>query len=624
MSRMFSLRLFLILLLLIPPISFHGATASSTQTFQAYQITIKGVRPPSTGISPYFIITVKPHWRANGSYPGEYRLLYLAYSSYYNITNWTLRYVNITNLPGVTHKLGNVTLPWPTNRFDVFAYHNDPVLHWWAENNTTYDYFLNMGVPVVVKYKPSNFQLIGRVEGEYVVFRGFNTTFKVPVEELLKYYPRHFLNDLGGILYFDVVDIWNATNASFITYHRKCFIIYPLRLSYWETNGRVYVGVNFSEGVELKVNQSIPILLYLNNETLKPIVDVLGLITPQGDPLRNLPNPIIATISQTWITPTPAHEIFSEFFDDDRYPRYVSLFYSVVSNGSSAVLVVTMKEPGWIPYHYSYLVVNGVPKFFNLSPTWRNTSKPWCWHCEYKFGVWKGHYELLWESSYNKGVYVLNGTCWRLVSESPKGFHASNGSVARGVVEGSYMVFRFNGTTLRIPLRELEEYYPPRVWEWQLIAAKDGNGYLILPAVWFYYGNYYYAGGSSFGVVWGPGDFLLPVDNSSGVYALYYVNGTLRPAFDLLRLMGPQGDWMRNLPGFRVLPNQYFNSSVTFGVCSAGTQTQAERTNTSTRTVGRTTTPTSTGTKEKSICGPGFMVLLAVVGLLAERTRKRG
>jgi hypothetical protein len=32
-----------------------------------------------------------------------------------------------------------------------------------------------------------------------------------------------------------------------------------------------------------------------------------------------------------------------------------------------------------------------------------------------------------------------------------------------------------------------------------------------------------------------------------------------------------------------------------------------------------TTTPTSTNTKEKTICGPGFVVLLAVLGLLTVR-----
>ncbi|KUH33813.1 hypothetical protein APY94_04635 [Thermococcus celericrescens] len=613
MNRTFRLGLFLVLLLLILHIPSQEVSASATQTFHAYQITIKGSRPHSIGILPYFIITVKPYWRVNGSSPGDYRLLYRACHSYYNITNWTFKYVNLTNLPGVTHKLGNVTLPWPTNSFDIFAYNGAPLLHWQAKNGTTYDYLTcNYAVPVVVTHYTMNSQLVGHVKGEYVVFNGSNTTFKVPVKGLLKYYPKQLLNDLGGVVYSDVVYIWNSTTASYKTIHRKCFLVYPLHLSYWKSDGKVYAGVNFSKGVELKANQSIPILLYLKGR-LKPLVDVLRLITPQGDPLRNLKNPVIAEMPQTWITPLPAREFFFEFFGG-RYSRYVSLSYSMVSNGSSAILVVTMA--GWIPYRYPYLVVNGVPRFFNISPTWGNAKEPCWWHYEFRFGVWRKRYELLWEEFSpvlnSSTSYILNGTCWRLINN----FHNSSGFVANGTVEGNYMVFRFNGTTLRIPLSELAEYYPPEVWEWHLAAAKDGKGYLIIPTAGFDYGNYYYAGGPSFGLVLGPGDYLFPVDNSSGVYALYYVNGTLKPAFDLLRLMSPQGDWIRNLPNFRILPNLYFNSSVSFGICRGEKGPQVGNV-TVTRTSG-------TGAKEShKICGPGLVTLLAVIPVLRGRLKRR-
>ena len=617
MNRTFRRGLFLVLLLLISHIPSPEVSASATQTFHAYQITIKGSRPHSIGILPYFIITVKPYWRVNGSSPGDYRLLYQAFPSYYNITNWTFKYVNLTNLPGINHKLGNVTLPWPTNSFDVFAYNGAPLLHWQAKNGTTYDYLTcNYAVPVVVRHYAVNSQLVGYVKGGYVIFTGSNTTFKVPVKGLLKYYPKQLLNELGGVIYYDVVYIWNSTTASYKTIHRKCLLIYPLHLSYWKSSGKVYTGVNFSKGVELKANQSIPILLYSKGK-LKPLVDVLRLITPQGDPLRNLENPIIAETPQTWITPLPAREFFFKFFGG-RYSRYVSLSYSTVSNGSSTILIVTMT--GWIPYRYPYLVVNGVPRFFNLSPTWGNTKEPW-WLYEFRLGVWRKRYELLWVKSppvlNSSKAYVLNGSCWRLVGN----FHNSSGFVANGTVDGDYMVFRFNGMTLRIPLSELAEYYPPEVWEWHLAAAKDGTGYLIIPTAEFDYGNYYYAGGPSFGLVLGPGDFLLPVDNSSGVYALYYVNGTLKPAFDLLRLMSPQGDWIRNLPN-GILPNLYFNSSVRFGVCSAKTRTQVEHANSLTTTVGETVTPTSTSAKEAyKICGPGFLVLVALGVLLLNKRR---
>ncbi|WP_145955331.1 hypothetical protein [Thermococcus henrietii] len=560
---------------------------------------------------------VKPYWQVNGSSPGEYRLLYTAYPSFNNITNWTFQYVNLTNLPGVTHRLGNVTLPWPTNNFTLFSYDGAPIIHWQAENGTTYDYLTcNYAVPVVVTHYTKNSQMVGHLERNYVVFNGSNTTLKIPAEELLKYYPEQFLKDLGGVIYRDVVYIWNSTTASYMVIHRKAFLIYPLRLSYWKASGKVYAGVNFSRGVELWANQSIPILLYSKGK-LKPLVDVLRLITPQGDPLRNLENPVITMTPQRWITPLPAHKFFFKFFGGG-YSRYISLHYSLVSNGTSTVLIATMKEPGWIPYYYPYLVVNGVPKFFNLSPTWTNPKEQWTLGgYKFMFGVWRGHYELLWEESppvLNSSIaYVLNGTCWKLINN----FHNSPGFVANGTVEGNYMVFRFNRTTLRIPLRELAKYYPPKVWGWQLAAAKDGNGYLIIPTAGFDYGNYYYACGPSFGIILGPGNYLLPVDNSSGVYALHYVNGNLKLAFDLLRLMSPQGDYIRTLPSFKALPNPYFNSSVTFGLCSAETKHLNQST-----TIRKTNTPIQTKNK-KTICGPAFMILLAITALLVGKTLKR-
>jgi|GEM_PF-3315362 len=609
MSRMFSPHLFLILLLFpIPIIPSHGVAASSTRTFQAYQITVEGFRPHSIGILPYFILTVKPYPLVNGSSPGEYRLLYTAYPSFDNITNWTFQYVNLTNLPGVTHGLGNTTLSWPTNNFTIFFYDGAPIIHWQAKNGTAYDYLTcNYAVPVVVTHYTKNSQMVGHLEGNYVVFNGSNATLKIPAWKLLKYYPKQLLNDLGGVLYWDVVYIWNDTNASYIACHRKAVLIYPLRLSYWKADGKVYIGVNFSRGVELQANQSIPILLYAEGK-LEPLMDVLRLITPQGDPLRNLKNPVTTETPQTWITPFPARKFFFKFFGGI-YSRYVSLSYSVVSNGSSAVLIVTTKEPGWIPYHYPYLVVNGVLRFLNLSTAIRQFNvSDWSLY-QFKFGVWRNHYELLWEESppvINSPIaYRLNGTCWRLINS----FHSSSGFVANGTVESDYMVFRFNRTTLRIPLTELAKYYPPRVWGWKLAAAKDGKGYLIIPTAGFDYGNYYYAGGPSFGIILGPEEYLLPVDNSSGVYALYYVNGNLKPAFDLLRLMNLHGDLVRGLPN-------PFNSSVTFGLCSLQGQS-----NTPVRVTQTTATnPTKT---RKPLCGPAFMILLAVTVLLAGKTLKR-
>jgi hypothetical protein len=609
MNHTFRLGLFLVFLLLILHIPPYEASASSTQTFHAYQITINGVRPRSIGILPYFIITVNPYWRVNGSSPGEYRLLYTAGPSYYNITNWTFEYVNLTNLPGVTHRRGNTTFRWPTNRFKIFTYHS-PLLHWQAKNGTIYEYLINgnYAVPVVVTHYTMNSQLIGVLEEDYVVFNGSNTTFKIPTRELLKYYPRQLLKDLGAVLYWDVVSIWNSTTASYTTYHRRCLLIYPLRLSYWRTGGKVYAGVNFSKGAVLDVNQSIPILLYSKGR-VKPIVDILRIITPQGDPLRNLKNPVITETPQTQITPLPARKFFFKFFGG-RYTRYISLSYSMVSNGSSALLVVTMKEAGWIPYRFPYLVADGVPRFFNLSPTWENAKEPW-WLYEFKFGVWKKRYELLWEEFppiLNSSItYLLSGTCWQLLN----GFHNLRGSVANGTVEGDYMIFQFNETSLRIPLRELAEYYPPRVWNWSLVAVKDGKGYLIIPYAGFNYANYYYAGGPSFGIVLGPGDYLLPVDNSSGVYALYYVNRNLMPAFDLLRLMSPRGDLVRGLP------NPNFNSSVTFELCNVKTKTPIEN-----ATV--THTLAGTGAEERrKICGPGLIVFLALILKLPGKVRTK-
>jgi len=602
MSHMSSLRLFLILLFLISIISSQGVSASTPQTFQAYQITVKGFKPASIGILPHFIFTVKPYWKVNDSSPGEYRLLYFAYPSYYNITNWTFEYVNLTNFPGITYRLGNVTLPWPTNNFTIFSYDDTPVLHWQAKNGTTYDYFLGIGpsagdkevaLPVVVTHYTKNSQMVGHLEGNYVVFNGSNTTLKIPEGDLSKYYPEQFLNDLRGVIYRDVVYIWNSTTASYVAIHRKAFLIYPLRLSYWKANGKVYIGTNLSKGVELKANQSIPILLYAEGK-LKPLVDVLRLITPQGDPLRNLKNPVITL--QRLITPATQRDILN-YFEDTIYSRYYKLHYSLVSNGSSAVLTVTVDD--WIPFYYPYLVVDGTPAFFNLSPTWTSTEEQWTFGgYEFKFGVWGNHYELLWEKSppvLNSSIaYRLNGTCWMLIGN----FHNFPGFVANGTVEGNYMVFHFNDTTLRIPLKELAKYYPPRVWGWKLAAAKNGNGYLITPDAWFHY--------SVTRLVWVPGGFLLPVDNSSGVYALYYVNGTLRPVFDLLRLMSLKGDLVRNLPN-------PFNSSVTFGLCGLEWQS-----NTSVRVTQTTATP-----KEKSICGPGLIAIVALGAVLPVRRVQR-
>ncbi|WP_297535933.1 hypothetical protein [Thermococcus sp.] len=603
---------FLIFILSMSIVPFHRFSVSSTRTFQAYQITIEGLRPYSIGILPYFIIMVKPYWRVNGSSPGEYHLLYTAYPSYHNITNWTFEYVNLTNLPGVTHRLGNVTLPWPTNNFTIFSYDGFPIIHWQAENGTINNYFwiCNYTIPVIVPHYTKNSPLIGRLERNYMVFNGSNTTLKIPARELLKYYPEQFLNDLGGVLYRDVVYIWNSTTASYRVIHREALLIYPLRLSYWKDKGKVYVGVDFSKGVELNANQSIPILLYSKGK-LKLLVDVLKLITPQGDPLRNLENPVIAMTSQRWITPLPAHEFFENF------SQYYKLHFSIVSNGTSAVLTIErndtfLTEGGALmefpPAPIPYLVVNGVPRFLNLSPTVRQFNLSEWWLYEFKFSVWKNHYELLWEKSppvINSSIaYYLNGTCWRLIDN----FHSSSGFVTNGTVEGKYMVFRFNSTTLRIPLKELAKYYPPKVWGWKFTAAKDGKGYLIIPTAGFDYGGRFTFGG----VILGWSDILLPVDNSSGVYALYYVNGNLKPVFDLLRLMSPQGDLVRGLP------NPYLNSSVTFGLCSSRAQ-KLEHTNTSTVGVMETTTPTSTDTKEKAICGPGFVVLLAVLGLVTVR-----
>jgi len=582
----------LVFLLLAPVINFHEANATSVKDFQAYQITINGA------LSNVFLLTVKPYWRVKGSSPGEYRLLYTAYPSYRNITNWTFEYVNLTDFPGVTHKLGNVTLPWPTNNFTIQPYDGVPIIHWQAGNGTVYNYLwtrnyfwiCNNTVPVVIPHNitnTTNSQLIGSLEGNYVVFNGPNTTLRIPVKELLKYYPKQFLNDLGGM-----------------TYSNISLFIYPLHLSYWKIDGKVYVGVDFSKGVELKANQSLPILLY-SKGTLKPLVDVLRLITPKGDPIRNLKNP--ATLVN--VTPTSPYDALFYY----PFSQFYELHYSLASNGTSAILTVTrgdtfvprdVEPPSVIPSYYPYLVVNGVPRFFNLSSTWGNAKEPW-WLYEFKFSVWNGQYELLWKSSpptiNTSSVYHLEGTCWRRAV----GFHYSNGSVARGVIDGNYMVFRFNRTTLRIPLNELAEYYPPKVWEWQLAAAKDGENYLIIPTAGFDY--------TSGGIILSWGDYVLLVDNSSGVYALYYVNGTLKPAFDLLRLMSPQGDLVRGLS------NPYFNSSITFKLCNATTQTQVKHANTSTVRITETTKPKTT--KEKSICGPGFIVVLSVFALFIKKRR---
>ncbi|GAB6136480.1 hypothetical protein [Thermococcus prieurii] len=622
----------LLTFLLLTPIFLHETNATSVKEFQAYQITINGA------LSDTFLLTVKPYWKVNDSSPGEYRLLYTEYPSYRDITNWTFEYVNLTNLPGVAHKLGNTTLPWPTNNFTIHSYDGFPIIHWQAENGTIYKYLwvCNYTIPVVVLHYTKNSRLTGRLEGNYVVFNGSNTTLKISVRELLKYYPEQFLKDLGGVLYRDVVYIWNSTTASYMSIHREALLIYPLRLSYWKINGKVYVGVNFSKGVELNATQSIPILLY-SKRTLKPLMDVLRLITPQGDPLRNLKNPVITMTPQRWITPISAQEFFENF------TQYYKLHFSIVSNGTSAVLTIErndtfLTEGGALmefpPAPHPYLVVNSIPRFFNLSPTVEQFNLSDWWLYELKFSVWKNHYELLWENSppvINSSIaYYLNGTCWKLINN----FHNSPGFVTNGTVEGNYMVFHFNRTTLKIPLTELAKYYPPKVWGWKLAAAKDGKGYLIIPTAGFDYGGRFTFGG----VILGRSDVLLPIDDSSGVYALYYVNGTLKPAFDLLRLMSLKGDLVRGLPN-------PFNSSVTFGLCSAETQTQAKHTKTQAETTATsksnetmtqttvhtesiektaTTTPPSPATKEKSICGPGLIMVIALsAALLARRGRHR-
>jgi len=579
------------------------------------------------------VFTLTVHVPKAGTYKIAYE--YAVYGNPGELIKPHLLLLNFTGLPGETYNNSNFS--YPTNNFDFYTYENLTVLRWQAENGsiTNYLVLIDKLVKVVAKYKPAHI-VQGQLNGSYIFFDGPTWSFRVPVEELSKYYPKSLLNDLGATIYLNITNI-GLTEVTI----EKDLLIYPRHLSYWKTNGKVYVGVNFSTGVELNANQSIPILLYSKGK-LKPLVDVLRLITPQGDPLRNLKNPA----TPVNVTPTSPYDALFYY----PFSHFYELQYSLVSNGTSAILIVTngdafvpmdVEPPSVIPSYYPYLVVNGTPRFLNLSPTVRQFNlSDWSLY-QFKFSVWRSHYELLWEESppvLNSSIaYVLDGTCWRLINN----FHNSPGFVANGTVEGNYMVFRFNRTTLRIPLRELAKYYPPKVWGWQLAAAKDGKGYLIIPTAGFDYTDFGFGG-----VILGWGDYVLLVDNSSSVYALYYVNGSLKPVFDLLRLMSLQGDWVRNLPN-------PFNSSVSFGLCSAERRGNANsstirvsrnttttiRENTtlpSTNTTGganetpvhsnktrtnTTTTPTSTTTKEKNICGPGLVVITAILPLLLRRHR---
>lgn len=111
-----------------------------------------------------------------------------------------------------------------------------------------------------------------------------NWTVRISLDKLEHYYPKVFLSEIGATVYYHIVN-WDEHGNPI---YRWELLIYPVNVTYWKSGGELYVGPNSSAGVPL-VN-ALPVLL-CSNDTLKPVADILMMITPKGDSLRDLPNP---------------------------------------------------------------------------------------------------------------------------------------------------------------------------------------------------------------------------------------------------------------------------------------------------------------------------------------------
>ncbi|NJE09889.1 hypothetical protein [Thermococcus sp. MAR1] len=601
-----------VLLALLISISLTNSSVPASHDVSKLPATVYEIHISGIGTRTQTILTVDVELPGYGTYTLAYAFSY----HYVNYSNFT--YISFMNVSGETFKLGNLTLPWPTNRFEVYSVGNDVILRWWQENGSPMDYAILSGlVRVYTKYSPPR-RITGELQGDYIVFRISNWTVRVPVDEIEHYYPKGFLHKLGATVYYHLVN-WDEHGNPI---YRRELLIYPVNVTYWKNDGKLYVGPDSSAGVPL--TNTLPILLY-SNDTLKPVADILRMITPVGDPLRNLPNPY--AVNATIMIPEKNALENCDFSPTD----HVSIY--LYSNGSTAMLKLKdiplelwgsgmtcadWQSAAWVPMDFLYLFKGETPVYLNLSamPHVDRVSNSPLPSYHVNVGVANGTYYLLWQyipegpSKMASQVYRLENDCLRHISNS-SGIPGDKGFVARGKVVGDSVVFHFSNETLRIPLWELGKYYPGPGKYWSFTAARDGKGYLIAPGS-ILYGFL----GSSFAVYLNDSYFWL-LGNSTGVYALYYSNGTLKPAFTILPGLSPVKNQIRLKP-CAICPsvNRTSTNSST-PVHSTGTGSVKS----STGTFSQRATSRAGG---KSICGPGFLVLLVVVSLLIENASRRG
>ncbi|WP_148882537.1 CGP-CTERM sorting domain-containing protein [Thermococcus aciditolerans] len=580
--------------------AFQGVSKLPTTV---YEIHISGI-----GTKTRMILTVDVSIQDYGTYT-------LAYTFTHCVRCSNFTYIAFMGLPGERFTLGNITLSWPTNRFKVYSVENDVILRWWQGNKSFVDYAIlgdNL-VRVYTEYSPPP-QIIGKPQGDYIVFGISNLTVRVSLDKLERYYPKVFLSELGATVYYHLVN-WDEHGNPI---YRQELLIYPVNITYWKNDGKLYVGPDSSAGVPLV--SALPLLLYAN-DTLKPVADILRMTTPVGDPLRNLPNPY--AVNATVMTPEKNALENCHFSPTDHISIYL------YSNGSTAMLrlkdtslelwgsgmtCADWRSASWVPMNFLYLFKGETPVYLNLSamPHVDRVSNPPLPSYHVNVGVANGTYYILWQyipegsSKMTSQVYGLENDCLCNISNSFPG--GIRGFVAHGKVIGDSIVFHFLNETLQIPLQELGKYYPDPGRYWSFTAARDGKGYLIAPGS-ILYGLL----GSSFAVYLNDSYFWL-LGNSRGVYALYYSNGTLKPAFTIL-------------PGLSPVKNQ-----IRLKPCAICPSVNRTSTNSSTPVNSTGTSPvkSSTGTSSqratskaggKSICGPGLIVLLTV-GVLLKRIRR--
>ncbi|WP_456422271.1 hypothetical protein [Thermococcus sp.] len=164
---------------------------------------------------------------------------YAVYGDYGEPIRPHLLLLNFTGFPGETYN--NLNFSYPANNFEFYTYKNFTVLRWWGKNGSITDYLILSDelLKVVAEYKPVHI-VQGRLNGSYVSFNGPAWSFRVPLEELSKYYPKFLLNDLGATIYLNITNI-SPTKVT----TEKNLLIYPLHLSYWRANGRFTWALTF-------------------------------------------------------------------------------------------------------------------------------------------------------------------------------------------------------------------------------------------------------------------------------------------------------------------------------------------------------------------------------------------